>query len=108
MRCRYGCNGIHGRVLDPVVRVVGVARLQGASGQCAACEERFGPQVRCTGLPVATAAADLWFAEGCVSAGRHGVRIALVVATARDAAGGSGPAGAADAEGADANEHPTP
>lgn len=40
---------VHRRVLDSFVRTPGRTWLHGAVGQCPACEERLGPQVRRAG-----------------------------------------------------------
>ena len=94
-------------VLDPAVRVAGVARLHGAAGQCAPCEERLGPQVRRAGLPVAAAVDDLRSAQRRVSPGRAGVRAACAVAPARDCCSRPRPASAAHAKGAHPDERAT-
>ena len=89
-----------------LVRVAGVARLHRAARQCTPHQERLGAQVRCTGLPMVAAAHDLRVAQRRVSPSRPGVRTALALAPACNAAQQPGPTRTAHAKGAHADERP--
>ena len=57
-------------VLDPCVRDLGAPGLHGSAGQRQARQERGRTQVRCAGLPVAAAVAQLWPAARSLPPGR--------------------------------------
>ena len=86
LRDRHGGDGIDRGVLDPLVRVAGVAGPHRVSGQCPACEERLGAQVGRAGLPMAPAADELRFAVGSISTQGRDLRVALDHAAADDVA----------------------
>ena len=105
MSCGYGGDGIDRGVLDTLVRVVAVAGPDRVSGQCPACEERLGAQVRRAGLPMAAAADELRFVVGSISTQGRDLRVALDHASTHDVVVLPGTAHTAHAKGAVADEH---
>ena len=105
LRDRHGGDGIDRGVLDTLVRVVAVAGPDRVSGQCPACEERLGAQVRRAGLPMAAAADELRFVVGSISTQGRDLRVALDHASTHDVVVLPGTAHTAHAKGAVADEH---
>src|ERR1019366_150470 len=105
-RVRRGCrgDGIDWSVLDPTVRIAGIAWLHRAFGECPPREERLRTQVRCARLSMVTAADELRIAIRGVSTAGRDLRAACGVAATGYAGGISGEAYPAHAKGADADE----
>src|SRR5436190_20607996 len=79
-------HGIYGYLLDPAVRVAGVARFRSASGRAATVASCSRPaQERRAGLPVAATAAQLRSADSVVSARRPGRGVTQLSAATTDA-----------------------
>src|SRR5215469_17593731 len=99
-------DAIHRSVLDSCIRHSGTGGSGSLFGECARYQESTGAEDRRVGKSVADEAAHLRFITQFVSALPASPHPAdVLAAAARSGAGGWG-ARPADAEGADADEHP--